>query len=128
MRYLHPLMIFFSIFLLMRGHNYPGGGFTGGLLAAAAFAHYSLAFGVDAARAKLRIDPRTLTGMGLLVALLSGVIAIFFESAFMTGQWGALPLPLLGKLYLGTPLLFDIGVYLVVIGITLTIIFSLSEE
>jgi len=126
--YLHPLMIFFSVFLLFRGHNHPGGGFTGGLMAAAAFSHYALAFGVASARLKLRIDPRSLTNAGLLTAVVSGVISALYDDIFLTAQWVTVHMPVLGELHLGTPLLFDIGVFFVVIGITLTIIFSLSEE
>jgi multicomponent Na+:H+ antiporter subunit B len=127
-RYLHPLMLFISVLLLVRGHNQPGGGFIGGLMAAAAFAHYALAFGVALARKKLRLDPRTLIGTGLLVAVCSGIVSMFDGNAFLTAKWLVVQVPVLGELHLGTPLLFDIGVYFLVIGITLTIIFSLSEE
>jgi multicomponent Na+:H+ antiporter subunit B len=121
-------MLFFSVFLLIRGHNLPGGGFIGGLMAAAAYSHYALAFGVAAARAKLRIEPRTLTGAGLFIAVFSGIIAMFSGEVFLTAKWMIVHLPVLGELHLGTPLLFDLGVYFVVIGISLTIIFALSEE
>ena len=63
---------------------------------------------------------------GLLVSLISGFISIFFRDPFLTGLWSELKMPVLGKV--GTPLLFDTGVYTVVIGVTLLIIFSLSEE
>lgn len=124
--YLLPLLLLFSIFLLLRGHNEPGGGFVGGLVAAAAFSLYSIAFDVDRTRRLLRVNPRTLAGTGLLLALASGAIAWFDGKPFMTALWGEQTLPVLGKL--GTPLLFDIGVYLVVLGITLKIVFVLSEE
>lgn len=124
-RYILPLLLLFSVFLLLRGHNEPGGGFVGGLVAAAAFALYVIAFDVATARRMLGIDPRTLIGLGLLVALGSGVIGLFAGQPFMTGLWSDYSVPLLGKL--GTPLFFDIGVYLVVIGVSLTIIFALAE-
>lgn len=127
-RLLLPLLLMFSIFLLLRGHNEPGGGFVGGLLAAAAFALNAIAYGVAAARRLLIIDPRALIGAGLLVAAGSGAVSLILRQPFMTGQWGALEHPTLGKLEIGTPLLFDVGVYLVVLGVTLTIIFSLAEE
>ena len=125
-RYLLPLLLLFSIFLLLRGHNEPGGGFAGGLVAAAAFALYTIAHNVTTAQKVLRVKPRTLIAAGLLVAVSSGLISLLAGYPFMTGLWSSQTLLALGKV--GTPLLFDIGVYLVVIGITLLIIFSLAEE
>lgn len=125
-RYLLPLLLLFSIFLLLRGHSEPGGGFAGGLVAAAAFALYAIAHDLAAAQKVLRVNPRMLIAVGLLVAVSSGLISLLMGYPFMTGLWGSRSLPVLGKV--GTPLLFDIGVYLVVIGITLLIIFSLAEE
>lgn len=125
-RYMLPLLLLFSIFLLLRGHNEPGGGFVGGLVAAAAFALYAFAFNVEIARQALRVDPRTLIGVGLLAAVTSGLISLFGNLPFMTGLWSSQEIPVLGKA--GTPVLFDVGVYLVVVGVTLTIIFSLAES
>ena len=127
-RYLTPLILVFSIILLFRGHNNPGGGFIGGLLAASGFVLHTIAFEVSSARKKLIIDPRTLIGIGLLISLISALISLFMGKQFMTSNWWVAELPLLGKLHIGTPLFFDIGVYLVVVGVTLTIIFALSEE
>jgi multicomponent Na+:H+ antiporter subunit B len=124
-RYLLPLMLLFSVFLLMRGHNDPGGGFVGGLIAASAFALYALACGLEKAKQLFRIDPRTLIGTGLLVAMSSGLFSLLLGQPFMTGLWSTQEIPVLGKA--GTPLLFDLGVYLVVLGITLTIIFALAD-
>lgn len=125
-RYLLPLLLLFSIYLLLRGHNEPGGGFAGGLVAAAAFALYTIAYGVTQARRTLHIDPIKLTALGLLLALGSGLLGLLSGRPFMTGLWSAQTIPVLGKA--GTPVLFDLGVYLVVIGITLTIIFALADE
>ncbi len=124
-RYLAPLMVLFSFFLLLRGHNEPGGGFVGGLVAAASFALYVIAYDVKTARQRLHVDPRVLTCVGLLIALLSGLPALFQGKPFMTGLWWKQPIPVLGKA--GTPLLFDTGVYLLVVGMTLMIIFALAE-
>ncbi len=124
-RFLMPVLIVFSVFLLLRGHNFPGGGFAGGLVAASAFALKALASGTASARSALRIDPRTLTGLGLAVALVSGFFGWPEGLPFLTGVWDLTPLPVLGKP--GTPLLFDFGVYLTVAGISLTIIFGLAE-
>jgi multicomponent Na+:H+ antiporter subunit B len=125
-RYLLPLLMLFSVFILFRGHNDPGGGFIGGLVAAAAYSLYAVAYGVERARKLLIIAPRSLMGFGLLTALCSGLVALLVGKPFMTGLWASWELPLIGKP--GTPLFFDIGVYLVVIGVTLTIVFTLREE
>lgn len=125
-RYLFPLMLLFSVFLLLRGHNEPGGGFVGGLVVAAAFSFYAIAYGVPAARRALGLDSRVLIGIGLLVAVGSGLWAVLSGQPFLTGLWAEPVLPAVGKV--GTPLLFDVGVYLVVIGVMLTIIFTLAEE
>lgn len=125
-RSLLPLLLLFSVFLLIRGHNEPGGGFVGGLVAAAAFALYAIAEGVAKVRQTLRVDPRVLIGAGLFVALSSGLLSLLQGKPFMTGLWYKQAVPVLGKL--GTPVLFDAGVYLVVVGIILTIILTLAEE
>ena len=127
-RLLGPLLLFFSIFVLLRGHNAPGGGFAGGLVAAAAFALYAITFDVPSARSALRADPHTLIGAGLLLAAMSGAVALFRGQPFLTGQWGSLHVPGAGEIALGTVLLFDTGVYLVVLGVTLLIVWSLAEE
>lgn len=124
-RYLLPLLLLFSIFAMLRGHNEPGGGFVGGLVAATAFALYAISYGVAFARELLQISPRRLIGIGLLIAAASGLIGMAWGDPFMTARWDSREIPVVGKL--GTPLLFDIGVYLVVIGVALTIIFALIE-
>lgn len=124
--YLLPLLLLMSIFLLLHGHNLPGGGFVGGLVASAAIALYAIARGVEEARRILRADPRTLIGLGLLMAACSGLIAFLYGEPFLTSQWTAIAIPVEG--HVGTPILFDAGVYLLVVGVALTIIFSLAEE
>lgn len=127
-RYLIDLLLLFSIFLLLRGHNEPGGGFVGGLAAAAAFVLYTLAFDVASARKLLRIDPHVLIGIGLMIAIVSGLVRLVLGDAFLTGEWFKWNVLNAFELELGTPLFFDIGVYLVVLGVTLLIVFSLFEE
>ncbi len=127
-RYMYPLLMLYSVYLFLRGHHYPGGGFVGGLSAGAAFALYALAFDVQAARRLLGVSPLSLTACGLAVALGSGIFAWFSGMPYMTSRWIELA-PIRGlTLELGTPLLFDLGVYLVVLGVILTIIFALAEE
>ena len=127
-RFIMPLLLLYSIFLLIRGHNEPGGGFSGGLVAAAAFVLHRFAFGVEEARRVLPVDPRSLIGAGLLVALGSGSLALLVGKPMMTGLWTRMPAPGLGDLDVGTPLLFDVGVYLAVVGVALSIILPLAEE
>jgi len=127
-RLLLPLFLVFSIFILLRGHNEPGGGFVGGLIAAAAFALHAIAYDVEKTRTLLAIDTRSLIVLGLLLAMSSGMISLFLGEPFLTGQWMKVSFWPIGELDLGTPLFFDIGVYLTVVGVTLTIVLSLAEE
>jgi multicomponent Na+:H+ antiporter subunit B len=121
-----PLLLLFAVFLLLRGHNQPGGGFVGGLVVAASFVLYAIAFGVDAARRALLVQPSRLLGIGLLVALLSGLPGVIGGDPFMTAVWTSFDT---GStvIDLGTPLLFDIGVFLAVIGVVLTIVLTLAD-
>ena len=127
-RLILTLLLLFSIFLLFRGHNEPGGGFVAGLVASGAFVLYAVAYDVAGARRALRFEPRLLIAVGLLLATLSGTWSLLDGQPFMTGEWFAWSLPGSEPIDIGTPLLFDIGVYVVVIGATLTIILSLAEE
>lgn len=125
-KYLLPLLLLFSFFLLLRGHNEPGGGFVGGLVAAAAYALYFIANGVEEAEKLLKAEPIELISSGITIALISTIPSLLFGKNFMSGIWFDTNFPVIGKI--GTPLIFDIGVYLLVLGIALKIIFSLAEE
>jgi multicomponent Na+:H+ antiporter subunit B len=125
-RYLMPLQLLFSIFLLLGGHQRPGGGFVGGLVAASAFSIYAIGYDVNSVRQALRVHPRMLIGIGLLLAITAGTLGLIMDGQFMVSEWGTTSYPGVGQL--NTPLMFDTGVYLVVIGVTLLIIFSLMEE
>ena len=127
-RYLFPILMLFSIFLLLRGHNEPGGGFIGGLLGATSFALYALAYDVPHARNMLRVDPHVLLGVGLLMAAGSGLFAMVLGEPYLTAQWWEWTVPVLGEVKINTPLIFDIGVYLTVVSVVLMIIFALAEE
>ncbi len=127
-KFLISLLLLFSVFLLLRGHNEPGGGFIGGLVAASAYVLHAMAYNVASTLSALRVAPRTLIGVGLVTAAISGLLPLLFGRPFLTGLWADVELPGGGMLDLGTPLLFDIGVYLAVLGVVLTIILSLSEE
>jgi multicomponent Na+:H+ antiporter subunit B len=127
-RILVALLLVFSIFMLLRGHNEPGGGFIGGLIGATGFVVYAIAIGTDSARKALRVRPENLAMVGLGIALLAGVMAIAFGDGFFTGQWLFLGATETDKgLPLSSVLVFDVGVYLVVMGSVLTLVFALEE-
>jgi multicomponent Na+:H+ antiporter subunit B len=126
-RLLTGLLLLFSIFLLLRGHNEPGGGFIGGLVAASAFALYGLASNPSLARRALGFDTRSFIALGLLIIATTAAFPMLYGYPVLTGLWGEINV--LGRVVeLGTPLFFDIGVYLVVVGVTLTIVLAMSEE
>lgn len=118
-----PVLIMFSFFLLIRGHYEPGGGFVGGLVAASAFALFSISNGVQEAR-RLFPHSRLFIILGLSVALISGLLSVFAGMVAFTGLWTDFALPVIGRL--STPFMFDVGVYLVVIGVTTSIVFTLK--
>ncbi len=119
-----PLILVVSLFLLLRGHEHPGGGFVGGLVASIAFSLYAFVFGPRAARGILRADPRVVGAAGLAVAIASGFVGSLRDGApFLTGQWGTL-----AGLKIGTPVMFDVGVYLVVIGVVLTFVLGIKDR
>jgi multicomponent Na+:H+ antiporter subunit B len=89
---------------------------------------YTIAFNADEARRVLRVDPQWLITLGLALALGVGGIGLIGDFPFLTAKWLVTELPGLGVVHLGTPLLFDLGVYLVVIGATLTMILAMAEE
>jgi multicomponent Na+:H+ antiporter subunit B len=92
---------------------------------AAAVALHSMAFGVERSRRLLRFDPRTVIGVGMATVILSGVAGLIVGRPFLTGLWG-ITVPVVGKL--STVLLFDVGVFLVVVGTTSLALFTLEEE
>ena len=170
-RLLTPVFLIFSVYILFRGHNHPGGGFIGGLIGSIAFVFHVLAHGANATarvffsltlfhhprqeghsrtryflqimnanlrgRRKgykenhwnhvfVRVRPVYLIGLGLLLAVSSGIIGLLAGQAFMSGLWLDMHLPVIGSL--GTPLMFDAGVYLLVMGMVLKMIFTMSKE
>lgn len=124
--YLLPLLLLFSVFILLRGHYLPGGGFIGGLIASIAFVLHAFANGLKHAERLLPVHPGYLMPAGLSISLLSGIAPMLLaDQPFMTGLWFPDPIPVIGMI--GTALFFDIGVYVVVVGVCLTIIFTISE-
>jgi len=125
---LKAVMLLLSLLLLLKGHNEPGGGFVGGLVAGTAFILHALAQDVKSAREAIPLSPQSLISLGLMFALGSGLFGVFRGRPFLTGEWETYHLPVIGQLTLGTPLLFDAGVYFVVAGIVLLITFAILES
>ena len=125
--YLASLMVLFSVFILLRGHNEPGGGFIGGLIAASAFAIYGIACGVSPVRRALYFHPMAISGFGLLVSASSGRVSFFLHMPVLTGQWAMFAIGNV-TVAVSTVMLFDIGVYLVVVGSITSIALTLEER
>lgn len=127
-RHLMPFFLVLSLVVFYRGHNEPGGGFIGGLMAGMGLVLYALAFGVERAK-KLRLaKPLFFIGLGLGMALVSAVLGfITKKNGFMIAVWTKIEI---GNfvLKLGSPLLFDFGVYFLVAGMLVKVIFSVMEE
>jgi len=126
--YITPLQLMFSIFLLLRGHDEPGGGFIAGLVGSSAFVLYMFSYGVEALRNLAKVEPTDMLALGLALGVLSGLPAMFLGQPFLQAQWWDMPLPGGETLKLSTPLIFDIGVYLAVMGTTLMIVVALMEN
>lgn len=120
-----PLIYIFSIAVLLKGHNEPGGGFIGGLIAAVAWAIHALGSGKN----KLFIDPNLLIALGFCLSLGSAVYGALTGNAFMTGLWGgpAFYVPTIGMVKLSTVFFFDAGVYIVVFGAAVRMLRSFME-
>ncbi len=123
---LTPVLLLVSVFLTFRGHNAPGGGFSGGLVMGAAIVLRYLASGAPAVRS-LRIDPIALMGVGLAVAVGDGMASLIGGGAFLDSKIIDLDLPLIGEIYFVTATIFDIGVYIVVVGVVMAILVALVE-
>ncbi len=121
------VMLVFSVFVLLRGHNEPGGGFIGGLIAASAVAIYGIALGARAARTALKVHPLAIAGFGLAMAALSGTVSMLYDLPFLTGLWSSF---VMGDVdvSISTPMVFDIGVYFVVFGTISAVTVSLQAD
>ena len=127
-RAMMPVLLLFSLTLMLRGHNQPGGGFVGGLVASSSIILMTLAYGPDQVREKLRIDFLRSILVGLTLAVISGIVGLIMGIAFQDALWWKPLIRGIGRLELGTPLLFDIGVYIVVFSVTSSIVMAMAEE
>lgn len=126
-RILLPLVLAAGIYIFLRGHNQPGGGFIAALVVAIAFLLQYLASGFDWTDARRRIGEHLLIGFGVLVAMATGLGSLLFGANFLTSAFGYFTLPLIGEFELATALLFDIGVFAVVFGAVMLALAQLSH-
>lgn len=122
------IILTFSIYVLFAGHHNPGGGFIGGLITASAIVLLYIAFDAQTVREMLPVDFKLMGAMGILISVLTGSASLLFDVPFLTQAHTQVHLPLLGDTELASAVLFDLGVYLGVVGTTMTIITSISED
>lgn len=123
-----PTLLLFSVFLLVIGHDVPGGGFAGGLIAATALLLIYLAFGDRGLQRALPIDPDIVMGAGLALAIVAGLIGLFFQGTFLEYSYVAETVPLVGEVKLSSLLVFDLGVYALVVGLVSGAVLRLGGE
>ncbi|ODN66873.1 monovalent cation/H+ antiporter subunit A [Methylophaga muralis] len=126
-RLLFPLMLMVAVFIFLRGHNLPGGGFIAGLIASVALISQYLANGIDWTNERLRIDMHRVIWIGLLIATLTGVVSMFIGYPFLTTSFTYLTWPVVGKFEVASAIAFDLGVFLVVVGATVMILVELGK-
>lgn len=126
-RLLLPLALLVSVFIFLRGHNLPGGGFIAGLITSVALILQYIACGSRWVSTRLPLDYSRLAGLGVLIAGLTGLGAWFFGFPFLTSAFGHFHIPLVGEIELATAMLFDLGVYFTVVGATLLILSGLGS-
>lgn len=122
------MILIFSLYLFYVGHNKPGGGFIGGLITSGAFVLVAMAYGMKTIQKVMPLDFRNVTAIGLSTALLTGIGSFFFKAPFLSHTFDYFDIPLIGHVELATALLFDLGVYLTVVGITMTIILTIGRD
>jgi len=127
-KYLKYIFLIFAVLALMQGHNHPGGGFIGGLLAALTVVYNSMAYTPQKVKEKQKVKPEYFMGIGLICILFSFLPSVIFAEPLMKGNWISFNSSVLGTVKLGTPLLFDIGVFFGVIGVTIMFLFTLSTK
>ncbi|RLL47755.1 Na(+)/H(+) antiporter subunit B [Oceanobacillus piezotolerans] len=128
MRVITLFIFAFSFYLFLAGHNNPGGGFIGGLMTASAILVLYLAFDMKTITKAIPFSFTTMIGVGLLIAVATGIMSMLFGYPFLTHFFDYFLFPLFGEVELTTALFFDLGVYLVVVGAAMTIILAIAED
>ncbi|MDY0122445.1 MAG: MnhB domain-containing protein, partial [Sulfurimonas sp.] len=126
-RLLLPLMLLVSVYIFLRGHNLPGGGFIAGLIAAVALIVQYLANGIAWTQKRLSFKKHIFISLGLLVATFTGLVPLFLGHEFLSSAFTHASLPLIGEFELASALVFDIGVFMVVVGFTVLILIQLGQ-
>lgn len=122
------IIFFYAVHIFFAGHYTPGGGFVGGLVTASAIVLLIIAFDLKTVQSIIPINYIYLVGTGLILALGTAAFSMFVDKPFFTHFFDYFHLPILGKTSLHTAALFDLGVYLVVVGVTMTIIQTIGED
>ena len=126
--YLKYVLYLLAVLFFLKGHNTPGGGFIAGLMVASAFILDMLSHSLKDFSKSFKIRPLKIAVFGVLISLFSSILPVFFNQPFFYGLWlPAFDLPLVGTLHLGTPMLFDLGVFLTVLGFSVSIIYDLEK-
>jgi multicomponent Na+:H+ antiporter subunit A len=122
------VMLMASLYLLFAGHNQPGGGFVGGLVAGAAVALRYVAGGIDEVRRVSPLKPWTILGAGVVTAAVCALVPVLWGAPVLDNGDVSSTVPLLGKVKVASALAFDVGVYLVVIGLVLMVVEAFGER
>ncbi|SHF53872.1 Na(+)/H(+) antiporter subunit B [Ornithinibacillus halophilus] len=122
------ILLGFAVYLLFAGHNSPGGGFIGGLVTAAAIVLMYMAYGIETVDKVLPINFETLISIGLITAIVTGLGSFLFDVPFLSHTFDYFEFPIFGEVELATAMLFDIGVYFTVVGVTVTIILNIAND
>lgn len=122
------IILAFSIYLFFAGHNNPGGGFIGGLMTATALLLMYLSFDLDTMKKMLPFNFPWMIAIGLLLALSTGIASLFLGDPYLTQYDKYVVFPLIGQVHLASAVIFDIGVYLAVVGVTMQIILTIGED
>lgn len=120
-----PASVVMAVYFLFAGHNQPGGGFVGGLVAGAGLALRALDSGPSTVRRLVGLEPLTIVGLGLTLAAVTGLVSLTLGEPYLTSGIYSGSLPLLGKVKLTSAFFFDSGVFLVVIGLVAGILVTL---
>lgn len=128
MQWLYPVIVVVAFYLLLRGHDLPGGGFAAGITMSAGLVLQYMALGTRQFEMRLRVRPLIWMGAGLLLAALTGLVPIGFGYHFLTTSFQYLTLPIIGKIPLASALLFDTGIFVLVVGTTALILISIAHQ
>ncbi|MFZ3577719.1 Na(+)/H(+) antiporter subunit B [Virgibacillus sp. DJP39] len=122
------ILLGFAVYLLLAGHNAPGGGFVGGLVTSGAILLMYMSYGIEAVEKILPVNFKMLIPVGLLIALSTGIGSFIFQVPFLSQTYGYFTIPIFGKIELATAMIFDLGVFITVLGVTITIILSIAND